>query len=354
VTRDDVTPSRTQRLMNASWLLFRAFGVDVRANWTLVLVPFLLFGLFLEGGFGAEAAAIWAIPWTVALYLTVWTHEMAHISIGRRFGMPARSVSLSIAGGLVHPGSPSHSPAAETLTALAGPVTQSLWVIALGVPYLLFDIGNLASLHTSRLHWAEAYQWLAAWQVALVAFNVMPCWPMDGGRVLRGFLSVRMTAQRASLWTAHLGYGLSMVVAILGLGLLFAVQGRGLAAPIFGSLALCIGVANFLACRQLETAAKHAIVPAERVESWKPGRGEDAWKDSVAESERLSRAEERRERRAAEARREEEAQRRKIQERIDQLLDRINEVGGIENLPEAERRELAEASEMLRRETVER
>ncbi len=354
MTRDDVTPSRTQRLMNASWPLFRAFGVDVRANWTLVLVPFLMFGLFLEGGFGAEAAAIWAIPWTVALYLTVWTHEMAHISLGRRFGVPARSVSLSIAGGLVHPGSPARSPAAETLTAIAGPVTQSLWVIALGVPYFLFDVGNLAALHTSSLHWAEAYQWFAAWQVALLAFNVLPCYPMDGGRVLRGFLSVRMTVQKASLWTAHLGYGLSLVIAILGLGLLFAVHGRGLAATVFGSLAVCIGVASFLACRQLEAAAKQAAAPAERVESWKPGRGDDSWKDSVAESERLSRAEERRERRAAEARRGEEAQRRKIQERIDQLLDRINEVGGVENLPPAERRELAEASDLLRREAVER
>lgn len=354
MSRFDATPSPAQRLMNASWPLFRAFGVDVRANWTLVLVPFLLYALFLKGGFGAEAAAIWAVPWTAAFYLTVWTHEMAHIAIGRRFGLPARTVSLSITGGLLHPGPPPHARAAETLVALAGPVTQSLWVLALGVPYFAFEVGDLAALHTSALQWAEAYQWFVASQAALLGFNVLPSWPMDGGRVLRGFLSLRMTAQRSSLWTAHLGYGLSLVIAMLGLGLVFAVQGRGLAAPVLGWLAVSIGVTNFLACRQLETAAKLAAAPVEHVESWRHGRGEDAWKDSVAESERLSRAEERRERRAAEARREEEAQRRRIQERIDQLLDRINEVGGVENLSPAERRELAEASESLRRETVER
>lgn len=352
MTRDDVTPSPTQRLMNASWPLFRAFGVDVKANWTLVLVPFLLFGLFVQGGFGAEAAAIWAVPWTIAFYLTVWTHEMAHIAVGRRFGVPARSVSLSIAGGLVHPGSPAHSPAAETLTAIAGPVTQTLWVLALGVPYFVFDIGDRAALHTGWQHWPEVYQWFVAWQVVLVGFNVLPAWPMDGGRVLRGSLSLRMPAHSASLWTAHLGYGLAMVIALLGLGLLFAVHGRGLAAPVFGSLAVCIGVANFFACRQLDAAARHAVTSVERAETWRHARSEDAWKDSVVESERLSRAEERRERRAAEARREEETQRRKIQERIDELLDRINEVGGVENLSPAERRELAEASEMLRRETA--
>ena len=349
--RDDAPPSRLQRLLNASWPLFHAFGVEVRAHWFIAVVPAMFWWAFFNGGYPAEAAALWALAWTAGLYLTIWTHEMGHIAVGRRFGVPSRLITLSPLGGLAHQESQMPSPRAEIVTALAGPMTQLVWVIALGVPYLLFHVSQRIELDD----WATMYRAFLVLQISLVVFNLLPSYPLDGGRVLRGFLARRMHANRASLYTAYAGYSGAIVMFLVGTGILFELGGGGRLAQFSGLTLMWIGIENFVACRRLQMEIQYSASPYEPAEARKSGSDSgEAWKDSIAESERLSRAEELRERRAAEARRQEEDARRKIQERIDQLLDRINEVGGIENLPAAERRELAEASESLRRETAAR
>jgi Zn-dependent protease len=351
VYRDDAPQSRLQRLLNASWPLFHAFGVEVRAHWLIAVVPCILFSAFVKADMPPPNAAMWAVAWTAGLYLTIWTHEMGHIGVGRRFGVPSRLVTLSPLGGLAHQESQMPSPRAEIVTALAGPLTQLVWVIGLGVPYLVFDVQQRVYLDD----WATMYRAFLGLQIALVMFNLLPSYPLDGGRVLRGFLARRMHANRASLYTAYAGYAGALVMFMVGLGILFGFGGTGEMAKFGGITLIWIGFENFAQCRRLQMEIQHAASPYEPAAAWKSGRESgEAWKDSIAESERLSRAEELRERRAAEARRQEEDARRKIQERIDQLLDRINEVGGIENLPAAERRELAEASESLRRETAAR
>jgi Zn-dependent protease len=350
VYRDDAPASRLQRLLNASWPLFRAFGVEVRAHWIIVLVPAMFFGGFLKAKYPEQDAALWAVAWTLGLYTTIWTHEMGHIAVGRRYGVPARLVTLSPLGGLAHMESPMPSPRAEMLVALAGPATQMIWVVALGVPYLVFDVRHLLGIDD----WAFMYRAFLGMQIGLAAFNMLPSYPLDGGRVLRGLLSRGMHANRASLYTAYAGYAGAIVLFLVGTGIVCGIGGDGEMLHFGGITLAWIGVSNFIQCRRLQTEIRYSASPYEPVEAWKGGRdASEAWKDGVAESERLSRAEERRERRAAEARRQEEEQRRRIQERIDQLLDRINEVGGVEHLSAAERRELAEASESLRRETAE-
>lgn len=349
--RDDAPTSRLQRLSNASWPLFRAFGVEVRAHWLIAVVPLTLFWPLYKGGADPQSAAIWALAWTIGLYVSIWSHEMGHISVGRRFGVPARLVTLSPLGGLAHQESAMPSPRAEILTALAGPMTQLVWVIGLGVPYYLFGVPQRLGLDL----WAEMYRAFLGLQIVLVVFNLLPSYPLDGGRVLRGLLAKRMHANKASLYTAYVGYAGAIVMFMVGAGILFGVGGGGEMTHYGGLILVWIAIGNFLECRRMQMEIQYSASPYEPAEAWKSGReSSEAWKDSIAESERLSRAEERRERRAAEARRQEDEQRRKIQERIDQLLDRINEVGGVENLSPAERRELAEASELLRRETAAR
>jgi Zn-dependent protease len=350
--RDDAPTSRLQRWLDASWPLFRAFGVEVRAHWITVLVPGVFYWAFLQWGLGGTEAALWALAWTVGLYATVWAHEMGHIAMGRRFGVPTRLITLSPLGGLAHLDSKMPSPRAEILVSLAGPATHLVWIAAFGIPYVLFDVHSRLGID----RWAEMHRGFLGLQVGLAGFNLLPSYPLDGGRVLRGLLARRMHANRASLYAAYTGYAGALVLFMCGTGLLVLLGPSGELAPYVGLTMMWIGVVNFLACRRLQTEIQHVASPYahEPAEAWKQGRDSgDAWKDSIAESERLSRAEERRERRAAEARRQEEEQRRRIQERIDQLLDRINEVGGMEHLSAAERRELAEASESLRRETAE-
>ena len=355
--RDDAVSSRFQRLLNASWPLFRAFGVDVRVHWTILFVPLVFFAQFHAPpgpAWDTGTAALMALAVTLALYATVYIHEMGHIAVGRRFGVPSRNISLSPLGGLAHFESPMPTPQAEIWTALAGPVSQALLVILLAVPYVIYDMTQAAELGRRGQEWASIYQWFMYWQVSLVVFNLLPCYPMDGGRIVRGLLARKMHANKASLVTAQIGYAGAIVIGIVGLAAVFGWGEHAAIARYGGTLMAGIGVSNFFACRQLAAEAQHAASVYEPVEAWKGGGSDEAWKDSIAESERVARAEERREKREAEARRREEDDRRKLKDRIDQLLDRINEAGGVEKLTAAERRELAQASELLRREVAER
>lgn len=347
--RENVPPTRFQRLMNASWPVFRAFGVEVRVHWLGALVPFAFLFVFTAGGWDAREAALWALIVTVGLYVSVWAHEMGHVLTSRKFGVASRVITLSPLGGLTHFESPMPDPRAEIWTALAGPATQAVIALALGVPFFLLDIG--AKPTGIGDEWKLVYAGFFAYQVALVALNLLPSYPMDGGRVLRGFLARRMHPAKASLFTAQIGYAGGITLTLLGLGAVFGWGAEHAVAKYGGSLAAWIGVANFFACRRLQSESQHAEISNDLPET-KRGHSSEPWRDSLAESERLSRDEERRERREAETRRREDEVRRKLQERIDQLLDRINELGGVEKLPASERRELAEASELLRRETA--
>jgi hypothetical protein len=126
-----------------------------------------------------------------------------------------------------------------------------------------------------------------------------------------------------------------------------------------GPILLGIAISNALACRRLVLEARWTDGPyAPADEPWRESLPESGWapdevpEPATARLERAERAEERRERRVAAERKREAREvdpRARLQERIDALLDRINEVGGIENLSEAERKELAEASESLKR-----
>jgi Zn-dependent protease len=362
VNRDTEPKNRIARLLAASWPLFPTFGSEVRVHWSVVAVPFAIFGVLvklfaaqhlvrpLEPANTPVDAAVWALAWTAGLYLTVWLHEIGHVLTARRFGVAPRPIVLALHGGVGHAESPMPSPAAEIWTALAGPATQLAFAAVLAVPVIAFRLYE-HELY-SRTLWVQMYLWFAAYQVALGVLNMLPWCPFDGSRVLHGEFLRRMTPRRAGLWTAWVGYGGAVAMMALGAGIAFdAPPGENLLL-FAGVFVIVLGVNGFLTCRRIQLAAQHAEVPAEPAETWKKGRPDEVWRDSLAESERLSRAEERRERREAEARRHEEEERHRVQERIDQLLDRINEVGGVENLSVAERRELDEASELLRREAA--
>jgi Zn-dependent protease len=374
VFRDDAAPSRSQRLLNASWPLFRAFGVDVRAHWVIVLVPVVLFWQFVKAfseiqtlkGVPTEAqpnlhwqeAAAWALVWTLALYLTVWLHELAHALVARRFGVGTRLISLSPFGGLAHPSAPTSDPRAEFWTAFAGPATQFALAALLCAPWFAFDVDALAAEATKAGatgfdRWPQMFGPLILLQLVIGAFNLLPIHPLDGGRCLRAAFLFRMAPPAAARWTTYVGYPGAIMLSVGGAWTLILHRPVEAHTTLLGIMLVAVGMTCFLHCRGLQLEAQETESVRAPAEAWTSGRAPEPWKGTIAESERLSRAEERRERRAAEARRQEELERRKVQERIDQLLDRINEVGGVENLTPSERRELAEASELLRRETAE-
>jgi Zn-dependent protease len=322
------TVRRLQSLSQTSWPLFTAFRVRVRASWTIAIIPLLFAWSFAKWMPFGEAVA-WGAAWTVALFTTVWTHEMGHIAMGRRCGIETDRITLRALGGLAHLEAPAQSPGDEIRISLAGPATHLLWMaVAFPAAWLL------ESAHHGEL-WYWMLRGFAAWQISMVIFNLLPVYPMDGGAALRGALSLRMHANRASYLVANLGFVGNAAYLVLGILSWLRVADPFGYGP-FGFLLAWIGIWGIQLCRRLRLTAKYGEVYASH----------DPFQKTLLASQAAVRdmeEEERSERRASRDRRA------RLEEELNRLLDRINEEGGVANLSSRERRAL----ERVRRELAE-
>ena len=202
-----------------AWTLFRIRGVPVRAHWTLLfMLPYVALALSAEfralaRGPGADDAAqlflpiTWGVLLAVALFASIIVHEVGHGVVAARFGGQIQSITLMIAGGVSRFAHAPRRPLHEALVAGAGPVTS-------------FAIGGLVYLvSTHAAAWPIDVQlalyYIAAMNVTLGVFNLVPAFPMDGGWLLRAALTARLGRRRATAIAAHVGR-----LAALGLGVL--------------------------------------------------------------------------------------------------------------------------------------
>src|SRR5262245_36208742 len=227
------TPPLT-RLLNTTWPLFRAFRVDVRVSWTILIIP-LVFAVPMLKWMPAGEAFAWAAGMTVVLYATTWFHEMGHITMGRRCGIETERMTLRALGGLAHLSEPAQTPKDDVLIALAGPATHLVWMA------VLFPLTWALAGSAGDVWWFELLRWSAGLQTSLFVFNLLPIWPMDGGRALRSALALRIDATKASYHVATLGFvgnGLFVLAGLLSLFDLTSVR----AFDAFGFLLVWIGL----------------------------------------------------------------------------------------------------------------
>jgi Zn-dependent protease len=164
--------------------LGRLFGIQIRASWTFVLVLAALLFAAAQGGRLESGATTF-----VVLLLAVLLHEIGHALCAQRFGIHVVDITFWPLGGMARMSEVPESPRIEAWIALAGPLTN-LAVVALALPPLLIQLGT-------PLVGAEDAWWLRLlaetfWiHLSLGVFNLIPAFPMDGGRVLRALLATR-------------------------------------------------------------------------------------------------------------------------------------------------------------------
>lgn len=194
--------------------LGRIAGTEVRIHLTF----FLLIAWFAiaAGARGGQAAAIEAVVFILAVFACVLAHEYGHVLVARRFGIGTRDITLLPIGGVASLERMPEKPGQELLIALAGPAVNV--VIAL----LLFTVFG-ARLDPERIASAVEDQKInlvtrvALVNVMLVGFNMIPAFPMDGGRVLRALLSYRLDRARATRIAASIGQAFAFSLGFLGL-----------------------------------------------------------------------------------------------------------------------------------------
>ena len=188
--------------MGGSLKLGKWFGIEVNLHVTfLLLIGFLaVTGFIATRNAGAVAGNI---GFLLALFLCVLLHEFGHALAARRYGIPTKDITLLPIGGVARLERMPTDPKQELVVALAGPAVNVVIALALLPIIAVSDVAFFERLFTTNLF--------------LVAFNMIPAFPLDGGRVLRAGLAMKMNYATATSAAAKIGQGFAVLFGLVGL-----------------------------------------------------------------------------------------------------------------------------------------
>ncbi|EMI55536.1 Peptidase M50 [Rhodopirellula sallentina SM41] len=230
----------------------RFAGIDVRVHWTFMLLPLWVYFSNLASGSGALAAT-GSVLMVLCVFACVLLHEFGHALTARRFGIPTRDITLLPIGGVASLQRMPREPWKELAIAVAGPAVNV--VIASVIFATLWLLSPLSGTVAAFL-----YQ-LAIINVALVVFNMLPAFPMDGGRVLRSILAMRLPYLRATVIAARVGQLTAATFGLLGL-----IGGNLLLVFVAGFIILAAQGESLRA--RMETAGERPTPESQASNSW--------------------------------------------------------------------------------------
>jgi stage IV sporulation protein FB len=196
-----------------SFPIARIFGSEIRIHVTFfLLLAWIGIAHYLQGG---PPAAVEGIAFIVAIFACVVLHELGHALAARRYGIRTPDITLLPIGGLARLERMPEKPGQEIVVALAGPAVN---VVIAGVLVLImnagFDMAALQRLDDPALSFVVR---LASVNMFLVLFNLIPAFPMDGGRVLRAVLAIWLPRTQATNIAARIGQALAFAFGFFGL-----------------------------------------------------------------------------------------------------------------------------------------
>src|SRR5918994_962380 len=205
-------------LMGGSFKIGRFSGIDVKVHWTFLLL--LAFFAFL--GYqtsGSLAGALTPTALIVALFICVLLHEFGHSLVAQRLGLEIHSITLLPIGGVSNLESLPEKPSDEVKISVAGPlVSVVLALIFFGVGLLLGAVPRVPTdLFTGVGSVGQFCFSLGFLNAVLAVFNLLPAFPLDGGRILRGLLATRLGAVRATNVSSVVGQVFAAAFFLIGL-----------------------------------------------------------------------------------------------------------------------------------------
>lgn len=205
-------------MFGSSLTLFRVFGIEIKVNLSWAFIALLIAWSLASGYFpamheGLGRATYWAMGLlgVAGIFASILLHELAHSLVAIRAGIPMRGITLHLFGGAAEMEAEPGSPRVEAVMALAGPLAS---VAIAALLWLVLAVTGLPTDEPAGI----LIRYLAMLNVVLAVFNMLPAFPLDGGRVLRAAVwaytgDLALATRRASAIGAVLG----MVVAGFGL-----------------------------------------------------------------------------------------------------------------------------------------
>jgi len=198
--------------MGSSLKIASFFGIEVRIHVTFLLfLAWIWFSSYeLEGSSGAVKGVLFIL----ILFACVLLHEFGHALAARAFGIRTPDITLYAIGGVARLNRIPDKPWQELIVAIAGPLVNVVIaaVLIFGI-HVTAGLQQVEHLESPRI---EMLAKVASLNVMLVLFNLIPAFPMDGGRVLRALLAMTMPYARATQIATRIGQGLAIVFAIFG------------------------------------------------------------------------------------------------------------------------------------------
>jgi Zn-dependent protease len=214
--------------MNESMHLGRVSGIRLAANWSLFPISLLIGSTLAVSllpaaapGYSTWAYWLFGVITAAAFYACLLAHELAHALVARRHGVETRSIVLWLFGGIAQLQGDTPSARAELQVAAAGPAASlAIAAISAVASWLLGEIGISALLVASL-------GWLAGINALLAVFNLLPAFPLDGGRILRALLW-RHWGDRVRATTFAAGVGTAGGFVLIAIGILEFLTGGAL------------------------------------------------------------------------------------------------------------------------------
>lgn len=194
------------------WKLADVAGIGVYVHWSFWILPAWI---VLAGAGSGLAGAIVNVAFVFAIFGCVILHELGHALMARYFGIGTRDITIYPIGGVASLNRMPTRPSQELAIALAGPAVNV--VIAAALFVVLLIVGVSGSLLAFDIVSGSFLLNLLIVNVGLVLFNLLPAFPMDGGRVLRAILAMRMSHLRATEIAARIGQAAAMFFGLVGL-----------------------------------------------------------------------------------------------------------------------------------------
>ncbi len=249
------------------WKIGRIAGIEIRVHATFGMLLAWLTLSHLMHGHGIRAA-LEGLVFILAVFGIVVLHELGHALMARRFGIRTRDITLLPIGGVARLERMPEKPSQELLVALAGPAVNIALALLFFVTLLLLrgplDVSEMRVVDGSIL---TKLMWV---NVSLALFNLVPAFPMDGGRVLRAVLAARMGRARATAAAAGLGRFLAIGFGLVGLFsnpmLIFIALFVWLGATQEGSLEQARALLDGVSVQRAMVTNFSALAPGDRLD----------------------------------------------------------------------------------------
>ncbi len=200
--------------MNGSLRIAKFAGIGVYVHWSfLLLIGWVAYQHLSQGEGGV--AALRGILFTLAIFGCVVLHEYGHALAARRYGIRTRDITLLPIGGVARLERIPTDPWQEFVVAVAGPAVNVV-IAALLLPIVLLTMVSIDPTQLDPLHGNFALQLMLV-NVMLIVFNLIPAFPMDGGRMLRAGLAALLPHSQATRVAANIGQGVAILLGLLGI-----------------------------------------------------------------------------------------------------------------------------------------